>query len=593
MSKTSNSYSLDSKSGVWRSLKDDREFIYCDGNATEAYIAQAIDKASDLSTGSAELIQAIVDWPTKAHLSRSRSNLLRPLKDLLKGNVLEIGSGCGAITRYLGECAASVSAVEGSIQRAKITASRCRDLPNVQVYCDNISTFESDTQFDVVTLIGVLEYSRIFLEGKDPIQAMLKLCHRHLKPEGILIVAIENQLGMKYFSGANEDHGEPPYHGITDLYTTESVVTFGRQELTQQFKQSGFAHTGFLYPLPDYKLPEIVLHDAAFEESFDFLGMLHDATNDSRGNLNRVFAEELAWPVLARNGLTQDFMNSFLAVASKTSPPPIDSADRVHFFASESDKQFNKATHIRREQSGLVVRRESLFGESKDFSGKYSHVVEDEPFYAGEIYISELVRIVNRIGWTAKEIAVWAKPWLEFLMSNALRTDDGINNTKPSSEDPLLPNRFVDCTPFNVVRLPDDTLQPFALEFVAKDSLPFSFVAFRGLYISLNKRITVANSKANPRISNLILEVLKLSGFPISRKQLRIAISREIEFQEFVNTSSSQMKSSTFRSVKIAYKAMLMSKARLNMRKRRRFVILIKKVIRKSMQILRMKLNRG
>jgi len=569
MSRTSDAHVLDSESGVWKPRKTDREFTYSDGIDKEEYIAGAIRNACDLSTGSVELARAIVDWPTLAHLSRSRANLLRPLEAHLKGNVLEIGSGCGAITRYLGECAASVVAVEGSPRRAAITASRCRDLPNVSVYCDNIATFKTDTAFDVVTLIGVLEYSRRVLDGEHPVQDMLAHCHHLLKPDGLLVIAIENQLGLKYFAGAPEDHGNPPYHGVMDLYTPQSVVTFGRRELTQRLRQSGFAHAGFLYPLPDYKLPQIVLHDAAFEEPLDFLGMLH-AANDSRGDVERVFAEEATWPVLVRNGLARDFMNSFLVVASKSTPPPIDPADRVHFYAGERDRAFNKVTHLRHEDSGLIVRRERLDEEQYDSRGKYSHVVEDEPFFAGELYVSELVRIVNRAGWTAEDVAVWARPWLEFLSANALRANEGDSRATRGPEDPLLPGKFVDCTPFNVVRLPDNTLQPFDLEYVAKEPLPLSFVAFRGLYVSLGKRLTVARGKATPRIANLILEVMKLSGFPISRRQMRTAIAREIEFQEFVDTGSSRPMSKTLRRVGIARTAMSMARRRLRMRASRR-----------------------
>ena len=504
---------------------------------------------------------------------------------------MEVGPGCGAITRYLGQCGASVVAVDGSSRRAAITASRCRDLPNVRVYCDNIATFETDTAFDIVTLIGVLEYSRRFLNGNDPIQEMLSRCNQLLKPGGLLVIAIENQLGLKYFAGAPEDHGRAPYHGVMDLYTAESVVTFGRRELTRRLQQSDFAHASFLYPLPDYKLPRIVLHDAAFEEPFDFLGMLH-AANDSRGNVERVFAEEMTWPVLARNGLARDFMNSFLVVASKSAPPPLDPADRVHFYASERSRPFNKATHIRRERSGLVVRRERLCGEHNGSCGKYLHVVEDEPFLAGELYVGELVRIVNRMDWTAKDITVWARPWLQFLLAAALRPNRGDNRVTQGSEDPLLPKHFVDCTPFNMIKLSDNTLQPFDLEYVAKEPVPFSFVAFRGLYVSLGKRLTVARGKATPRIVNLILEVMKLSGFPISKQQVRSAIAREMEFQEFVNTGTTRPMSRIKRRFVITYAAMSMARRRLPMRAGRRPPSLAKRILDRLMRILRTTLKR-
>ena len=132
------------------------DFAYSDGDACESYILQCLQQAQDLSTSSAELSLFIRDWPTRYHLSPRRADLLRPFQDDLSNKqVLEIGSGCGAITRFLGEAGAQVTALEGSYRRACISAARCHDLDNVLVICDNFSQFEAAVQYDVITLIGV------------------------------------------------------------------------------------------------------------------------------------------------------------------------------------------------------------------------------------------------------------------------------------------------------------------------------------------------------------------------------------------------------------------------------------------------------
>ena len=170
----------------------------------------------------------VSDWPTLYHLSGARANLLRPLHERLVGQrVLEVGAGCGAITRYLGEHAAQVVALEGSSQRAAICAARCAGLDNVTVVCDNLQHFPTDTTFDVVTLIGVLEYSRQFIAAADSVATMIELCRNLLSANGVLILAMENQLGLKYFAGAPEDHIPQPFFGINDLYGDDSPVTFG------------------------------------------------------------------------------------------------------------------------------------------------------------------------------------------------------------------------------------------------------------------------------------------------------------------------------------------------------------------------------
>ena len=66
---------------------------------------------------------------------------MRPLELHSGDKVLELGCGCGAITRFLGEIGANVVAVEGSLARARVAAERCRELTNVRVVVDDLLSF--------------------------------------------------------------------------------------------------------------------------------------------------------------------------------------------------------------------------------------------------------------------------------------------------------------------------------------------------------------------------------------------------------------------------------------------------------------------
>ena len=132
---------------------------YADG--AESYVGEVIANATDLATGSPELAREIRDWPSQYHLSGARANLLRPLALSGDLSVLEIGAGCGAITRYLGEACGTVLAIEGSLARARIAAQRCRNLDNVVVACGPFPDIAFAGEFDLVTLVGVVEYARV------------------------------------------------------------------------------------------------------------------------------------------------------------------------------------------------------------------------------------------------------------------------------------------------------------------------------------------------------------------------------------------------------------------------------------------------
>ena len=165
---------------------------YSDGNEVEQRIDESIRGASDRSTFSNDVLRAVTDWPSEYHLSRQRHCLVRPLGIKRGDRVLELGAGCGAITLFLGEIGADVTAVEGSPLRARIAAERCRDLLNVKVVIDDLMQFAAAKPFDWVLLIGVLEYAPTFCSENDPTSYYLRRAKSSLSPNGgKLVVAIE------------------------------------------------------------------------------------------------------------------------------------------------------------------------------------------------------------------------------------------------------------------------------------------------------------------------------------------------------------------------------------------------------------------
>ena len=82
-----------------------------------------------------------------------------------------------------------------------VAAERCRGLSNVSLYCDNFENIIAPGQFDLITMIGTLEYAPLFIQGDDPVQTCLKNVCQNLTKDGVLVIAIENQLGLKYFNG--------------------------------------------------------------------------------------------------------------------------------------------------------------------------------------------------------------------------------------------------------------------------------------------------------------------------------------------------------------------------------------------------------
>jgi SAM-dependent methyltransferase len=295
---------------------DSSTFEYSDGETVERNILKSIKSCEDVSCFSSELLAHIVDWPTEYHFSPARHNLLRhvPFRPSMK--ILEIGAGCGAITRQLGESGADVCSVEGSYIRASCVAERCRDLKNVNVYCANFKNVHIEDQYDFVLLIGALEYANEYFGS---IENCLQKAQLALKQDGVLIIAIENQLGLKYFSGLSEDHVGIPYFGIEDRYNQDGVQTLGKREINRRIKGSGFNFIDFQFPFPDYKIPQVILTESAFEaESFQVSNLLYSIKHrDYSDKHTPKIRCKYVYPVLERNHLIQDLSNSFLIFASR------------------------------------------------------------------------------------------------------------------------------------------------------------------------------------------------------------------------------------------------------------------------------------
>lgn len=486
----------DMESKVW-SRDSSAIFDYTDGDEVENRIAGIIQNSADVSLFSEALSDHQTDWPSIYHLSPVRANLMRPLASILRGSrILEIGAGCGAISRYLGESGGEVLALEGSGRRAGIAASRCRDLDNVTVVNASLDDFPDGLQFDVVTLIGVLEYARKYSSEADGIASTLRRARALLKDGGVLVVAIENQLGLKYFAGMHEDHLGRAMEGIQDHYTADGVVTFGKKELTDKILAAGFTSTEFALPFPDYKLPGNVILPAGWDKAQDFdAGTLAGQATRSDRQLNHplLFSTTQAFSVAHRNGLLADLSNSFLilAQADGTSPRFSQMSPDVlaYHYAAGRSPHYATATTIRRRADAIRVdRRQLLESLPLKTSALLSHALQDEDYVLGRHWADELDLILSRHGWGVEAISGWLRSWLIALQQHAsISFPDNI----PALHQEL-PGSLIDAIPRNLIRTADGGWVFFDQEWTLRHPIRLGYLIFRALNVSLASTTCVA-----------------------------------------------------------------------------------------------------
>jgi len=481
------SYVFNADLGCWARAGAEG-FKYSDGDEVENNILSIIQQAKDLGSISLELAQKCTDWPTTYHLSPKRSNLLRPLSAVLKGRILEIGAGLGAVTRYIGEQGGQVLALEGSLRRASAIKARCRDLENVTVLAESFHQFDAVAEFDVIVLVGVLEYARKFFpsEADDPVKVMLDRARRLLRPGGVLILAIENQLGLKYFAGAPEDHTGVSMYGIEDLYENDTVVTFGRRELQERLALSGFPAQNWWFPFPDYKLPVTVLSSNIVEHKADLSPVLaHSVGVDMQMLGGKTFSLEQAWGVILRNGLVPDLANSFLVLASdvEESTAVDDHKTLGYYFSVNRRLEFAKEIMFQDVGLGKVqIRKKALYPsipsiEKNPLSMELNH----EEFLDGVNWQARLCRIVNKPGWSLHDVESWAQVWYDAMLTYG-KISAPRESLTPGYQ---LPGDLFDVIPRNLILTKDTGPHFFDQEWRLKVNIELGYLLFRGIYLEL------------------------------------------------------------------------------------------------------------
>ena len=110
---------------------------------------------------------------------------------------------------------------------------RCADLENVEVHAVNVNDLSlPDKHYGLVCFIRALEYAQRFSGIEQPPQEavlhLLAKAKQALRPDGAIVIAIENRLGFKYLFGAGEDHYGLAYEGIHDYPHFAGIKTYSK-----------------------------------------------------------------------------------------------------------------------------------------------------------------------------------------------------------------------------------------------------------------------------------------------------------------------------------------------------------------------------
>lgn len=285
------------------------EDYYCDGDV-EDEILDIVKKYSQVEY--AREIENRKSWPILYHLSPLRENIVEWLPIDKEMKVLEVGSGCGAITGALSKKAGEVTCIDLSKKRSLINAYRHMDCDNVTIHVGNFKDVEKTLteKYDFICLIGVFEYGQAYIGGETPFEDFLNILKKHLAKDGTICIAIENKLGLKYFAGCREDHLGTFFSGIEDYPDGGVVRTFSRDGLLDIAKKCGFQENEcqMYYPYPDYKF----MHTLFSDRRLPHVGECKDNLRNFDRDRLLLFDEKLVFDMLIREEKFIEFSNSYM-----------------------------------------------------------------------------------------------------------------------------------------------------------------------------------------------------------------------------------------------------------------------------------------
>ena len=252
-------------------------------------------------------------FPVYLALSELRRGLFNWYDFRENARILEIGGGYGALTGLFCEKAEQVTVTERSLFRAQIMEKRYQAVENLSIYAGDILDMSFGEGFDYIILTGILERAGAGSFDNGIYAAYLRALQRFLKPEGILLAAVDNRYGLRYFAGMKDIHTGKVFDSIRRYPEgNRGAHSFTRKEIDRIWDLAGYKTKKVYYPLPDYRLPQLIYTDAYLPENNVSERLIPYYPNHDSMILN----ENSLYNDIVENNVFPFFANSFLIEAS-------------------------------------------------------------------------------------------------------------------------------------------------------------------------------------------------------------------------------------------------------------------------------------
>lgn len=252
-------------------------------------------------------------------LSSTSQNILNWYPFEKYQTVLEIGGNLGEITQVFVDKCEKVITIEPNLIKAKAIAKRYENQNNLEVIVGNFENIKIQEKFDYIVLIGSTSRVKEIMGQDMKLTKMLQILEQYLSENGKFLIAVDNKFGLRYFVGNPENILNKKFESIIGYNNEpEKIETYTKSRLERILKNIGY-NTNFYYPLPDYKMPNVIFSDKQLPKYNSVDKYNPYCTENSTILMNEidVFREILK----NDENMFTFFTNSFLIEASKNENP--------------------------------------------------------------------------------------------------------------------------------------------------------------------------------------------------------------------------------------------------------------------------------
>ena len=125
---------------------------------------------------------------------------------------------------------------------------------------ENLDNLEG--MWDYIAVSDAFARVPALFEGNAPYQKFFEEIKRHLKPNGHVILAVDNRYGLTYFAGSKERLTGKYFEGLEGYGHSEGIGTFSREAVLAMTKEAGFTSAKTYYPYPNYRYMTALYTDA-------------------------------------------------------------------------------------------------------------------------------------------------------------------------------------------------------------------------------------------------------------------------------------------------------------------------------------------